>query len=120
MPVMGGPHFLKKHEGGGEVMKKNCWEEKKCGRELGGEKIKEMGVCPVAVARKANGLNSGKLGGRSCWAIAGTFCKEKVQGSFATKLKECTVCDFYQLVKKEEGADYASSLEIIEMLRTSG
>lgn len=30
------------------MAKLNCWEFKKCGRETGGLKIKEMGVCPDA------------------------------------------------------------------------
>jgi hypothetical protein len=25
----------------------NCWEFKNCGREIGGIKVKEMGVCPA-------------------------------------------------------------------------
>jgi hypothetical protein len=28
--------------------KLNCWEVKKCGREPGGVKVKELGVCPAS------------------------------------------------------------------------
>jgi len=27
----------------------NCWEYKKCGREPGGIKVHELGVCPATV-----------------------------------------------------------------------
>ena len=63
----------------------NCWEYKKCGREAGGAKTKELGVCPAYP-------NSGK----SCANIAGTFCGGKVQGTFASKLYNCMQCDFYK------------------------
>ncbi|MGE5174112.1 MAG: two-CW domain-containing protein, partial [Betaproteobacteria bacterium] len=28
--------------------KLNCWEHKKCGRQPGGHKVAELGVCPSA------------------------------------------------------------------------
>jgi len=31
-----------------------------------------------------------------CWAIAGTRCKEAVQGKFAQKRSNCLTCEFYQ------------------------
>ena len=31
-----------------------------------------------------------------CWQVAGTFCKGKVQGKFAQKLKDCQKCEIYQ------------------------
>jgi hypothetical protein len=94
----------------------NCWEFKKCGREPGGEKASEMGVCPAATEERADGINSGKNGGRACWAIAGTLCKDKVQGSYALKLRDCMKCDFYQLVVNEEHWDFVSGGEIYRKL----
>ncbi len=85
-------------------MKNNCWEFKKCGREAGGSKTGEFGICPAAMDIMSNGTNSGRNGGRYCWKIAGTFCGGKVQGSWASKMTNCTACEFYQIVKKEEGA----------------
>ncbi|MCZ7382380.1 MAG: hypothetical protein O8C64_12525 [Candidatus Methanoperedens sp.] len=67
---------------------KNCWELKKCGRELGGIKVKEMGVCPAYPQH-----------GRDCWTVAGTFCGGKVQGTDAQKHGTCMVCDWYKSVK---------------------
>ncbi|MEN8262181.1 MAG: two-CW domain-containing protein [Nitrospirota bacterium] len=82
--------------------KLNCWEFEKCGREPGGAKVTEHGVCPAATETAANGINEGKNGGRICWAIAGTFCKEKVKGKFAKEKFSCMSCDFFKLVDEEE------------------
>lgn len=65
----------------------NCWEFKKCGREAGGSKVSELGVC---IAYPDHG--------KDCWIAAGTFCGGKAQGSFAQKFASCKVCEFYKLV----------------------
>lgn len=83
-------------------MKKNCWEYKQCGREPEGKLVPEYGVCPAAVETKLDGVNGGKNAGRSCWAIAGTLCDGKVQGTYAMKEHSCPDCDFYKLVAEEE------------------
>jgi hypothetical protein len=98
------------------MAKMNCWEFKKCGREPGGAKVGELGECPAAKEKLVDGLNDGKNGGRSCWAIAGTLCGGKVQGSFAAKLSNCLQCEFYQLVGTEEGPNHVSSKEILSQL----
>jgi hypothetical protein len=95
------------------MVRQNCWEYKKCGREPGGLKAQELGVCPASTATKANGLNGGTNGGRACWVIAGTLCGGKVQGTFATKLANCLQCQFYQLVGAEQGPEHVSSKEIL-------
>ena len=84
-------------------MKQNCWEAKACGREPGGMRSVELGVCPAATNQGANGLNDGQNGGRICWALTGTLCGGKVQGAFAQKLSDCMQCDFYMRVRTEEG-----------------
>jgi hypothetical protein len=63
----------------------NCWEFKKCGRELGGVKAKELGVCPAYPNH-----------GRHCARLTGTLCGGKVQGTFAMKVGNCIQCDFYK------------------------
>jgi len=83
----------------------NCWEYKKCGREPGGEKVDELGVCIAATETRANGIHGGKNGGRSCWAIAGTLCEGEVQGSYAKKFQNCMFCDFYKKVMEEEDSN---------------
>ncbi len=84
----------------------NCWEFKKCGREPGGSKSAEMGVCPASTDTSSNGSNGGKNAGRICWAVAGTFCGGKVQGDYAMKSVSCMSCDFFKTTKTEEGAGF--------------
>ncbi|MEN8142752.1 MAG: two-CW domain-containing protein [Thermodesulfobacteriota bacterium] len=80
----------------------NCWEFKECGREPGGNKVEEFGVCPAAVEASADGINRGKMGGRICWAVSGTYCRGEVQGIFAAKITSCASCAFFQTVDREE------------------
>ncbi len=83
--------------------KQNCWEHKKCGREQGGNNIVGLGVCPAASDASFSGINSGLYGGRFCWAVAGTFCGGKIQGTFAEKRDSCIECSFYLQVRDAEG-----------------
>lgn len=100
------------------MKKQNCWEFKKCGRSPGGEKEKELGICPVTVEPRVDGTHGGKNGGRVCWLIAGTLCEGKVQGTFADKIGDCLIdCDFYKKVKEEEGENLEFSGDVICKLR---
>ena len=63
----------------------NCWEFKKCGRELGGVNVEKLGACPAYPDH-----------GRHCARVAGTLCGGDIQGSFAQKLPNCMHCDFYK------------------------
>lgn len=85
------------------MKKLNCWEYFQCGREIGGGTVSGKGVCPAATDTTAHGLNNGINGGRICWAIAGTLCEGEVQGTFAEKHLVCSSCEFYNVVKAEEG-----------------
>ncbi len=87
-------------------MKMNCWEFHECGREAGGAKAHELGVCPSATAEKYHGVHGGTKAGRACWVVAGTYCEGKVQGSFADKHEECFSCEFYQHVKDQEKGQF--------------
>lgn len=80
----------------------NCWEYFHCGRETGGAKVFELGVCPAAKDATLKSINNGVNGGRICWAVAGTFCSGKMQGTFAQKELNCMNCDFYKKVREEE------------------
>lgn len=99
------------------MQKKNCWEVMQCGREPGGKKAQELGVCSVATDERLNGIHSGKKAGRACWVIAGTFCDGVVQGTFAQKYRDCTKCEFYRQVMKEEGSGYQGSLVLLKKLK---
>ncbi|OGI01637.1 MAG: hypothetical protein A2104_03640 [Candidatus Melainabacteria bacterium GWF2_32_7] len=95
--------------------KQNCWEYKKCGREPGGLKVAELGVCPAAVNKKTTGIHSGVNAGRACWIVAGTFCDESVQGAYEEKIKNCMDCGFYKLVKEEESDNFITSNILLEI-----
>ena len=98
------------------LTKLNCWEFKNCGREPGGKRVADMGICPGAVETQADGVNSGKNGGRACWAISGTLCGGKVQGTYAAKIGNCLNCGFYQKVQREEKHQFETSAKILEQL----
>ena len=63
-----------------------CWEVMKCGRDND-----SAPKCPAYPNF-----------GRTCWAVAGTFCEGKAQGTFAQKYEDCRKCQFYQKVKNGE------------------
>lgn len=90
---------------------------KKCGREPNGSKAKELGICEAATCTKVNGVKNGKNGGRICWAITGTLCGGKLQGTFAAKIANCLQCEFYKKVQKEEGSNAAKPKDILEKLK---
>lgn len=83
-------------------MKQNCWEFKRCGRQSGGSKAQELGICPVTTHAELDGAHGGKNAGRACWVVAGSLCGGKIQGTYAQKLTNCWRCDFMNAVKKEE------------------
>ena len=97
------------------MAKQNCWEFKQCGREPGGAKSVELGVCIAANNTKLNTVNSGKNGGRACWALAGTLCGGALQGTFAEKEGNCMACEFYAVVRDEEDVMVRTS-EILDLL----
>lgn len=80
----------------------NCWEFTKCGRELGGVNSGLYGVCPTSVESKYHGINNGKNGGRFCWFVDDTNCKEKSRKSFIDRFEHCQQCAFFLLVQKQE------------------
>jgi hypothetical protein len=98
-------------------MKKNCWEFKKCGREAGGFNTDHLGVCPATTEEKLHNVHDGANAGRACWVMAGTLCGGTVQGTFAQKYGDCQLCDFFRLVKQEEGCNYKYSLSLLNRIK---
>ncbi len=98
-------------------MATNCWESKQCGRQPGGAKVSELGLCPASTETRLDGMNHGTKAGRACWYVAGTLCGGKVQGMFATKLANCKNCEFYQQVVREEGGSLAKASEVLAILK---
>jgi len=89
------------------AVRQNCWEFNRCGREAGGKRSGETGVCPAAAAASCSGLYNGKNGGRMCWAIAGTFAAGRIRGAFAREFS-CLNCKFLRAVCRDEGiCDFA-------------
>ena len=84
----------------------NCWQVMNCGRQPGGHRVDEMGVCPVAIDMTHYGKNRGLFAGRYCWKVVGTLCENKVQTSYAEKMRDCAKCKFFQQVKVEEGDEF--------------
>jgi hypothetical protein len=85
-----------------QLMKENCWEFKKCGRES----TNKPGPCPAVTETSAHTVNRGKNGGRICWAVTGTLCDGKVQGTYAEKVLICSDCAFRRKVQEEERATF--------------
>jgi len=85
-------------ERGKIIMTENCWEYMKCGRDGSNN----LGTCPAVTEAKAHAVNRGKNGGRVCWAVPGTYCAGKVQGTYAEKVLICSDCDFRKKVQEEE------------------
>ena len=83
------------------LKKINCWEFMKCGREPGGLKVDEFGICPAATFEKSDGYLDGKNGGRGCAYITGTYCSGTIQGTKMDKSHNCRVCEFYLKLKWE-------------------
>jgi len=97
--------------------KLNCWEFKKCGRQFGGEKVTDLGLCPAVIEISLGGVHDGEFGGRACWVLAGTICKGTIQGNCAEKMRECEKCDFYEYVKKQEGNNFLSVATLLQMIK---
>ncbi len=97
--------------------KRNCWEYTKCGRNLGGPNTEAFGICPAAITTRLNGIHGGKNAGRACWVVAGTFCGDVVEGTFARKHEDCADCDFYKLVKSEENASFIPASTLLRKIR---
>ncbi len=97
-------------------MKKNCWEFMNCQRQKGGSDGSHLGVCPAATEEKLHGVHDGVNAGRACWVLAGTMCGGSVQGTFAQKYGDCQRCNFFRLVKKEEGNQYRYSIELLNRI----
>ena len=62
----------------------------------------------------SNGINGGKNAGRICWLISNTMCNGEAGASFEEMIKTCRKCDFYKLVKEEEGDKLSLPLDLIK------
>ncbi len=60
----------------------------------------------------SNGINGGENAGRICWLIANTM--GETETTFGEMIKTCSECDFYKLVKEEEGEGLTLPLDILQ------
>ncbi len=81
----------------------NCWEFVNCGREPGGDRADDLGVCPAAADRRFDGLNDGINAGRVCWIVAGTENNDRPHCILADRHHPCQECSFYQQVQQSAG-----------------
>jgi hypothetical protein len=88
----------------------------KCGRQLGGKKTKELGVCPAAMEKETDGIYGGKNGGRCCYIIEGTLCEGKIQGKFEEKVHDCMQCVFFKFVCNEERRNFDPSVKVLALI----
>ena len=95
----------------------NCWEFKRCGRQLGGIHIQDLGRCPATLEERLDGVHDGVNAGRACWVVAGTLCRDEVQGTFAQKFSNCKECDFYAKVRDEEYPNFELSAILLSRLK---
>lgn len=91
----------------GTCSKQNCWEITRCGLELGGSRVDEMGVCPAALptGTRHEGANRGLHAGRVCWAIEGTKC-DCTKGIASARFLACIECEVLKRVQDEEGPSF--------------
>jgi len=71
-----------------------------CNRGPDNQDKSNCDICPATQCSSLDGLNEGKSSGRACWLIAGTFCDNKVSGTYAEKINSCRDCAFYKEVNK--------------------
>jgi two-component system sensor histidine kinase/response regulator len=74
-----------------------CWESRNCG----------LTSC----------RSFGRTDNLRCWEVSGTLCKDKVQGTFATKLGDCRKCEVYRAARPDSVSDFGESFnEMVMML----
>ena len=68
----------------GELLhNKPCWEHMQCKQDVNHDES-----CPAYP-------HFGKI----CWAVAGTLCAGKIQGTYAQKIHDCHRCGYYRMVQ---------------------
>lgn len=85
-------------------LKKNCWEFMGCG-----DKAKS---CSAFLDQRFDGINHGKNGGRVCWAVAGTLCRESKTKDILVKYDDCIDCEFFSYVHQGEDKKFTIFEEV--------
>ena len=98
------------------MSKTNCWEFKKCGMEFNGRSVGKLMGCTASLEKRLDGIHDGMNGGRACWIVAGSMYGGERHGSFAQKHHKCQKCDFYGMVKKEEGEMMERTITLLQKI----
>ncbi len=98
------------------MKKANCWEFRNCGRQPGGENVEELGLCAAATNSIMEGVHDGEKGGRVCWIMVGTQCGQDAAASPDKRKRACMSCDFYNMVKQQEGANLRQAEELLNLI----
>lgn len=73
-----------------------CWEFKKCGREHGGARVAELGVCPVANFIKLANSVHGQSAVRACWAAKAPKPGTEDDIESSDRISNCVNCEYYR------------------------
>ena len=98
------------------MAKKNCLEFRNCGRQPGGENVGDLGLCAAATTEIMDGVHGGSKGGRACWIVVGTQCGHNAETDAQKRKSACMSCDFFNSVKKEEGANLKRADELFTLI----
>lgn len=71
------------YQNGDLLHNKPCWEHMQCKKDVNHDES-----CPAYPHF-----------GRICWAVAGTLCAGKIQGTYAQKIHDCHRCGYYRSVQ---------------------
>jgi len=71
------------YQNGDLLHNKPCWEHMQCKQDVNHDES-----CPAYPHF-----------GRICWAVAGTLCAGKIQGTYAQKIHDCHRCGYYRMVQ---------------------
>jgi CheY-like chemotaxis protein len=99
--------------------KRNCWQFTGCGREPGGKNSKQKGICIAALEDRLDGVHGGKNAGRACWAVACIAYGGDIKNTTVQNFEKCLTCNFYKLLKKEEGKGYQDTIFLLTKLENS-
>ncbi len=73
-----------------------CWEIKRCGREVGGARVDEYGVCPVSRMMSDHNGDVEEADVVLCWRETNTLCGVVYGGAGAVKMMHCSDCEYYK------------------------
>ena len=99
------------------MLKLNCWEFIKCGREPGGCHAGDLSVCPATQFKALDGTHGGINAGRACWIVAGIPCQANMPGIQDLKCLDCHDCEFHLFVREEESWHFENTGELLLRLK---